>query len=101
MRTQFSMLFQHEFDALLDALRRDVRAEQQRRLTDAEFADCHVFNASMSRKLLEILAPRVNLAERRLWTLRHGVARAAHGVVAEKPQDFPSGIEIASCNPMC
>lgn len=51
-------LFQYEFDALLQALRRDLRNEQIEMSNDTEYGSEHFANARMVIRLLEALCPR-------------------------------------------
>lgn len=53
-----TQLFPHELQALLDALRRDLRMELSRAQTDANWAAYHYSNARFNMRLLELLEPR-------------------------------------------
>ena len=58
-----AQLFPHELQALLDALRRDLRMELSRAQTDAEWAAYHYNNARFNVRLLELLEPGSSLSE--------------------------------------
>jgi hypothetical protein len=51
-------LFSHELEALLEALRRDLRAERDKAKYNSPYADLHLYNARNSLRLLEVLNPR-------------------------------------------
>lgn len=51
-------LLRHEVDALADAVRRDMHAEEQRIVTDSVWAEDHRINARLDRDLLEVLKPK-------------------------------------------
>jgi hypothetical protein len=52
-----AQLFPHELQALLDALRRDLRMETLLVQTDAEWAAYHYSNVRLNVRLLELLEP--------------------------------------------
>jgi hypothetical protein len=56
-------LFPHERQALLDALRRDLRMEISHAQTEPEWATYHYINARLNVRLLELLEPRSLLNE--------------------------------------
>lgn len=58
MKPLAAHLFAHELQALLDALRRDLRMEISRAQTDPEWATYHNTNARLNMRLLELLEPR-------------------------------------------
>lgn len=61
MTDPFSSLFEHEKQALLSALRRDMRAERQKAV-DAEGDVIHHFSNYRSvLRLLEVLNPRLSM----------------------------------------
>lgn len=51
-------LMRHELDAVLEALRRDMRSEESRAKADPEWADFHAMNARADRQLLQALNPK-------------------------------------------
>lgn len=51
-------IFSQEIDALLNALRRDLHAEQSNALAKPEMAELHSMNARATLRLLEVLNPR-------------------------------------------
>ncbi|WP_158597983.1 methyl-accepting chemotaxis protein [Noviherbaspirillum saxi] len=51
-------IFSHEMNALLEALRRDLRAEQTKSLAWTPHADFHRANVRNAMRLLEALNPR-------------------------------------------
>lgn len=57
-----SLLFPHEQNALLDALRRDLRAELQRAAAKPEDAEYHRSNARNNLRILEALQPKCRTA---------------------------------------
>lgn len=52
-------LFGFEREALLEALRRDLRAEQEKFERGGMYRDYHFSNVRMTTRLLEVLNPRV------------------------------------------
>ncbi|OWW19263.1 hypothetical protein [Noviherbaspirillum denitrificans] len=52
------MLLPHEFDAMLQALRRDMRRELELAAIHKEDAAWHMTNARMAKRLLETLNPK-------------------------------------------
>jgi hypothetical protein len=54
----FSGIFSHEMEALLDALRRDLRTEQTKSFGDTPDVHFHRQNVRKSLRLLETLNPR-------------------------------------------
>lgn len=57
MANLLHQLFPHEFEELLNALRRDLRSERELAAGDSEWADRHRINARMVYRLLEVLNP--------------------------------------------
>lgn len=55
---RFASLFPHEREALLEALRRDVRTEQCKVKTDPEDAHFHLANSRIGIQILEVLNPK-------------------------------------------
>jgi len=55
---RFASLFPYERDALLEALRRDVRTEQCKVTTDPEDAYFHLANSRIGIQILEVLNPK-------------------------------------------
>jgi hypothetical protein len=53
-----ALLFSHELEALLEALRRDHRSEADKACSDPVEAEWHQRNARMSLRILEVLKPR-------------------------------------------
>jgi hypothetical protein len=51
-------IFKHEFEALLEALRRDLRTEQEKAQGDTRHREWHLGNVRYAMRLLEILNPR-------------------------------------------
>jgi hypothetical protein len=62
MKSSLDQLHPHEFEALLEALRRDMRAESNLSRRDQKWADWHKMNAWLDQKLLEALNPKRSLA---------------------------------------
>lgn len=58
MMIALQKLLPHEFSALLEALRRDVRSESSLSQGCSEWTDWHRANARMSMRLLEALNPK-------------------------------------------
>jgi hypothetical protein len=52
-----TFLFKHEFDALLEALRRDYRSERDQACSSDEWSDYHWCNVRQTTRLLELLSP--------------------------------------------
>ncbi|TFW10400.1 hypothetical protein E4K72_01145 [Oxalobacteraceae bacterium OM1] len=52
---QDCFLFPHEWDALKNALRRDISTELEKAGADAALANPHARNARMSQRILETL----------------------------------------------
>jgi hypothetical protein len=52
-----TFLFKHEFDALLEALRRDYRSERDQACSSDEWSDYHWRNVRQTTRLLELLSP--------------------------------------------
>lgn len=61
------VLMGYEVGYLLEALRRDARAEEERALADPEWATVHRFNARQDRHLLELLNPKAPRTGSGLW----------------------------------
>ncbi|WP_194725051.1 hypothetical protein [Noviherbaspirillum malthae] len=55
---RFASLFPYEREALLEALRRDVRTEQCKIKTDPEDAHIHLVNFRIGIQILEALNPK-------------------------------------------
>jgi hypothetical protein len=51
-------IFAHEMEALLDALRRDLRTEQAKSLAGTPYVEFHRNNVRNAMRLLEALNPR-------------------------------------------
>jgi hypothetical protein len=51
-------LFPHEMEALLQALRRDLRSEQIKASMNPADADIHLCNVRFAQRVLEVLNPR-------------------------------------------
>lgn len=51
-------LFSHEWEALLEALRRDLRAEVAKCESDPVWADLHRINVTRNIRLLETINPK-------------------------------------------
>jgi hypothetical protein len=51
-------LFSHEWEALLDALRRDLRGELAKCESDPVWADLHRINVTRNIRLLEAINPK-------------------------------------------
>lgn len=58
MEKQFESLFLHQKEAMLAALRRDMRSELERAATDPEWADYHRLNARGIQSILQVLNPK-------------------------------------------
>lgn len=58
MESRLISLFSYELEALLEALRRDLRAERCKAMTDTENASYHLANYRSTIKVLEILNPK-------------------------------------------
>lgn len=56
-----TLLFDHEYDALLDALRRDLRRERDCVQAGGKHRDFHEMNARMAIRLLEVLSARPSI----------------------------------------
>lgn len=56
-RQNLTFLFKHEFDALLEALRRDYRSERDQASSSDEWSDYHWRNVRQTTRLLELLSP--------------------------------------------
>lgn len=54
-----ALLFPHERQALLDALRRDLRIEKALSETDSQLADYHYANVRLNARLIELLEPSI------------------------------------------
>ena len=52
------VIFEHEMNALLDALRRDLRTEQKMVYWDSENSFLHENNIRYVKRLLDLLNPR-------------------------------------------
>lgn len=65
MLRRFAMLFEYEREALLGALRRDLRSEIQKASQCLEDAEFHKANYRSSLKLLEALNPKRVESEQR------------------------------------
>lgn len=55
---QFSDLIPFEMEALLDALRRDLREQNAKALSNSRYASFHGHNARKVKRLLEAINPR-------------------------------------------
>lgn len=58
MATREVHLFPHEYMALLDAIRRDLRRESELALSNVHFAEFHRENARLDLRILESLSPK-------------------------------------------
>jgi hypothetical protein len=58
MKDRFALLFPHERTALLNALRRDLRSETEKSMTNGPLRDAHAINAQHTLRLLEALNPK-------------------------------------------
>lgn len=58
MLNRFATLFPHEQQELLEALRRDLRAESCKIETDPEYGGFHAANCRVVGRLLETLSPK-------------------------------------------
>jgi hypothetical protein len=58
MANPLHQLFPHEFEELLNALRRDLRIERELAASDSTWADWHRINARTVYRLLEVLNPK-------------------------------------------
>lgn len=56
-------LFSHEYKALLDAVRRDLRRETELASTNVHFADFHRANVRLNLRILESLSPKTKRSE--------------------------------------
>ncbi|HYD62108.1 MAG TPA: hypothetical protein VEC35_17215 [Noviherbaspirillum sp.] len=66
------MLLPHEFNAMLEALRRDMRRESEFAAMDTHDASWHITNARMAIRLLETLNPKrrqETTAKDQSWTI--------------------------------
>jgi hypothetical protein len=50
-----SVLLNYEWDALKDALKRDIDREMQMAEVNTDCLHCHLFNARMAQRLLDII----------------------------------------------
>lgn len=57
MNTLFTTLCEYEKDALVQALRRDMRHEEQLANSNDPWAEVHSYNARKDKDLLELLEP--------------------------------------------
>jgi hypothetical protein len=57
MEKQIAFLFDHEKETLLAALRRDMRSELGKAVTDPEWTPYHLANVRAVNRLLEALDP--------------------------------------------
>lgn len=53
-----TFLLPHEYDALLESLRRDLRTQQKLAKSPGLLADWHYCNVRMTKRLLNILNPK-------------------------------------------
>jgi hypothetical protein len=58
MGNRIEVLVLHEYEALLAALRRDIRNELDKAASRPEWADYHHANARISKRILEALNPK-------------------------------------------
>ena len=70
-------LMQHEVEALLAALRRDMRAEEDAAAADPQWADWHRNNARLDKRLLETLNPKREALHRTTQILEAAAAATA------------------------
>lgn len=61
--SQLSLLHSFELERIVDAIRRDMRHEEERVHTDPQWADVHAAQARHDKALLEILNPKFGQAE--------------------------------------
>jgi hypothetical protein len=60
MKTREVHLFPHEYKALLDAVRRDLRRETELAPTSVHFAEFHRANVRLNLRILESLSPKTH-----------------------------------------
>jgi len=82
MKTIQSNLLDYEFDALISAVRRDLRSAMEKSMSDPGNAAYHGINARMNIRLLEALAPRVAAEQREEWRDQRVRSGAAAGLPA-------------------
>lgn len=58
MDSHFDILMNYELQALLEALRRDLRSEQEKVATDFAWSDVHARNVRIVKRLLEAINPK-------------------------------------------
>lgn len=76
MDERFGVLMNHELMALLDALRRDLRSEQDKVGTDTAWSDVHARNVRTVKRLLEALNPKQ--VEKQAYQARIGMDVEQH-----------------------
>lgn len=79
------VLFRHEYEALLEALRRDLRRERGLAAAGNEDGCFHGLNARMVSRLLEILRPRSSRDGRNSEQLEQRPALAATASIRSLP----------------
>lgn len=55
---QVPFIFEYEKEALLEALRRDLRTEQEKAQRSTQHREWHIGNVRYAKRLLEVLNPR-------------------------------------------
>jgi hypothetical protein len=55
---QVPFIFEHEMEALLAALRRDLRREEEKAQSNKQDSQLHMCNVRYAMRLLEVLNPR-------------------------------------------
>jgi hypothetical protein len=58
MNPNLNELYPHEFEALLEALRRDMRTQLDLSQNDQKWATWHKMNARLDQRLLQTLNPK-------------------------------------------
>ncbi|MFK3741611.1 hypothetical protein [Massilia sp. TN1-12] len=79
MKQNLDMLYSHELGALLEAVRRDMQAQEILAVANRLYADWHIKNVRESRRLLEVLNPKRSRAAGGLT----GASAALDTVIAE------------------
>lgn len=86
MMINFLELFPAEREALLEALRRDLRSESKLAKSDADWAICHQRNVQLAVRLLAALNPKgCTFSEQvcKSSSINHAKAYSAQRVAAE------------------
>lgn len=82
MSTRIPDLMTCELEDLLDALRRDMRAEERQARSDPELADHHLANVRRVKRILEVLRPKVHHKS----VYEGGSERLTHQAPKRKPR---------------